>query len=133
MKRIYLDYTSLTPIDKRVMGEIKKYSKKDYSNPFALYSSAIKAKRAIEDAKNRIAKVIHAHPDEIIFTSGGTESNQLVLRNSKKIIISVIEHSSIRKTEKDITIIPVGKNGIVDLDILKKSINSETTLVSSSG
>ena len=130
MKRIYLDYTSLTPIDKRVMGEIKKYSKKDYSNPFALYSSAIKAKRAIEDAKNRIAKVIHAHPDEIIFTSGGTESNQLVLRNSKKIIISVIEHSSIRKTEKDITIIPVGKNGIVDLDILKKSINSETTLVS---
>lgn len=130
MKRIYLDYASLTPIDKRVMEEIRKYSKGDYSNPLALYASAIKAKRVIEDAKSRIAKAIHAHPDEIIFTSGGTESNQLVLRNSKKIIIGAIEHSSIRKTEKEVTIIPVDKDGIVDLDILKKSINPETTLVS---
>lgn len=131
MKRIYLDYASLTPIDKGVMKQMKKYSTGDYTNPSALYLSAVNAKRALEDAKNRVAKVLHAHPDEIIFTSGGTESNRLVLDSykGKHIIISAIEHSSIiRNTEA--TIIPVDKEGIVDLEFLKKSITPDTALVS---
>jgi cysteine desulfurase len=129
MKRIYLDYASLTPIDKGVMKEINKYSSRDYSNPSALYTSAVKSKNAVIDAKERIAKVIHAHPDEIVFTSGGTESNALTLAG-QKVIISAIEHSSIIKTENDVTVITVDKNGIVDLELLKKSITEETTLVS---
>lgn len=132
MKRIYLDYASLTPVDKGVMREMKEYSKEKYTNPSALYSSAVNAKRAIQDAKERIARILHAHSDEIIFTSGGTESNALVLDNkiNKHIIISNIEHSSIRKTEKNVTLISVDKNGLIDLEMLKRSITPETTLVS---
>lgn len=131
MKRIYLDYASLTPIDKGVLKQINKFSKREYSNPSALYASAVKAKSVIEEAKARVAKVIHAHPDEIIFTSGGTESNQLVLNSflNKQIIISNIEHSSIIKHVGTINI-PVNQGGQVDLDLLKKSITNETALVS---
>src|SRR5690349_18417386 len=102
MKRIYLDYASLTPIDKGVLKEIKKYSKGDYANPSALYASAVKAKKALEDARVRVAKILHAHADEIIFTSGGTESNDLALKDfsTGQIITSAIEHSSIYKKEK---------------------------------
>lgn len=131
MKRIYLDYASLTPIDKGVLKQINKFSKREYSNPSALYASAVKAKSAIEEAKQRIAKALHSHPDEIIFTSGGTESNHLILNNflNKQIIISNIEHSSIIKHAGTINI-PVNQNGQVDLDLLKKSITNETALVS---
>ena len=140
MNRIYLDFASLTPLDKRVMKEMEKYSSEEYTNPSALYTSAVKAKRAVEDAKTRIAKVLHTHPDEIIFTSGGTESNQLVLQNdeiknkinkdiNKKLIISSIEHSSIIGSDGVVTV-AVGKDGLVDLDLLKKSITPEITLVS---
>lgn len=131
MKRIYLDYASLTPIDKGVMKEINKYSTEEYTNPMALYLSGVNSKKAIDEAKKRIAKVLHAHSDEIIFTSGGTESNQLVLNNkeNKNIIVSAIEHSSIIK-QIDALHIPVDKDGIIDLEFLKKSITPETTLVS---
>ena len=70
MRKIYLDYASLTPLDRKVQKEIRKYSMGDYTNPSALYASAVKAKKALEDAKNRVAKVLHAHADEIIFTAG---------------------------------------------------------------
>lgn len=110
---------------------MKKYSSKDYSNPSSLYSSGVKAKNVVVEAKKRIADIIHAHPDEIIFTSGGTESNNLVLENfaGKHIIISAIEHSSIIKNIKAIHV-PIGPNGIVDLEELKKAISPETALVS---
>ncbi|MEK7463957.1 MAG: cysteine desulfurase family protein [Patescibacteria group bacterium] len=131
MKRIYLDYASLTPIDKKVLREMKKYSTGDYTNPSALYASAVKAKKTLEDSKTRVAKVLHAHADEIIFTSGGTESNQLVLNQfkGKKIVISSIEHSSILRNV-EVTHIPVDSRGLADLDLLKKSITAETSLVS---
>lgn len=131
MRRIYLDYASLTPIDKGVMKQIKKYSTPEYTNPLSFYASAVNAKRAIEDAQERIANVIHAHSDEIIFTSGGTESNNLVLQNkiNKHIIISAIEHSSIINPIQA-THISVDGNGMINLDLLKKSITSETTMVS---
>ncbi len=135
-KKIYLDYASLTPIDKGVLKMVKKYSSKEYANPSSIYSSGVKAEKAIEDAKVRIAKILHAHPDEIVFTSGGTESNNLILQNfqDRQIIISSIEHSSIinsaRSEKNNIIHIPVDKNGFVDLEYLKKSITAETSLVS---
>ncbi len=134
MKRIYLDYASLTPIDKGVMKQMHKYSTGDYSNPSSLYASGVSAKRAVEEAKERIAKVLHAHADEILFTSGGTESNDLVLKKfaGKKIMISAIEHSSITNSDlnKEVVRIPVDQNGIVDLEFLKKNLNKEIGLVS---
>lgn len=135
MKRIYLDYASLTPIDKGVIKQIQKYSTRDYSNPSGIHTSAINAKRVIDEAKSRIAKILHAHSDEIVFTSGGTESNQLILNKFKgeRIIISAIEHSSIMRKaidNKDIIKIPVNNEGLIDLEILKESITDETKLVS---
>jgi cysteine desulfurase len=131
MRRIYLDYASLTPIDNGVMKQMKKYSTQEYSNPMSYYASAVNAKKAIEGAQERIANVLHAHPDEIIFTSGGTESNNLVLQNkiNKHIITSAIEHSSIINPIQA-THISVDANGMINLDLLKKSITSETTIVS---
>lgn len=124
MKRIYLDYASLTPVDKRVMKEIKK----EYANPSALYASGVLAKKAVLNAKKRIADILHAHPDEIVFTSGGTESNRLVLDHfkDKKIITSSIEHSSIPRNNT----VSVDANGIINLEELKKVITPDTALVS---
>lgn len=128
--KIYLDYASLTPVDKKVLKETKRFSSVEYSNPSALYTSAVKAKNALDSAKSRVAKILNAHPDEIIFTSGGTESNSLVLENKNKhIVVSAIEHSSIIKNAHA-TLIPVDEKGFVDLEKLKASITSETTLVS---
>jgi cysteine desulfurase len=123
-RRIYLDYASLTPIDPRVLQVIKKYSSPKYANPSSWYREGVVAKEAMNDARKRVAGFINAHPDEIVFTSGGTESNNIALQgvvtayvenmdagallaSSNKgdaikphIIISCIEHSSIIETAK---------------------------------
>lgn len=132
MSKIYLDYASLTPIDKGVMKQIKKYSTGEYTNPSSIYASGVNSKKAIEDAKVRISKVLHCHPDEIVFTSGGTESNDLVLKNfsGKKIMISTIEHSSIIRNAKNVIYIPVDREGKIDLEFLKENINPDISLVS---
>ncbi len=140
MKRIYLDYASLTPIDKKVMKEIAKYSTQNYGNPSALYASAVASKKALLDARKRIAAVLHGHADEIFFTASGTEANNIILRSvpaGSHVIVSEIEHSSIIETcralEKKgnkITYLGVDKNGLVNLDELKKAIVPETALVS---
>ncbi|MEK7184892.1 MAG: aminotransferase class V-fold PLP-dependent enzyme, partial [Patescibacteria group bacterium] len=128
---IYMDYASLNPIDKGVLRIIKKYSSKDYGNPSSIYKSGVRARDAVSDAKARIANTIHAHEDEIIFTSGGTEANQLALNSikGKKIIISNIEHSSIINEDNAIHI-PVNNKGIVDTEVLSKSLTEDIALVS---
>lgn len=133
MKKVYLDYASLTPVDKRVLRHMKKYQTKEYGNPSALYASGVAAKKALLEAREKVAKVLHAHPDEIIFTASGTESNNLVLHNflDRHVMISAIEHSSIiENVNKKVTCISVDKDGLVDLESLKKSITPETVLVS---
>jgi cysteine desulfurase len=129
MKKIYLDYASLTPIDRKVAKEIKKYSSADYGNPSALYTSAVKSKKAVQDARVRIAKVLHAHADEIYFTGSGTEANNLALNVSGEIVISAIEHSSIIE-KKGVTVVGVNSNGVVNFEELEKAITAETRLVS---
>lgn len=147
-KRIYLDYASLTPIDPRIVREMGKYSKAGYANPSSLYIEGVAAKKALGEMRQRIAGTIHAQPDEIVFTSGGTEANVLalegVIRSAKiagiknpHIIISNIEHSSIIETanflEKDgceVTRLSVDHLGIISVDELKKSIKPNTVLVS---
>ncbi len=143
-RRIYLDYASLTPIDPRVLKVVNKYSGTEYANPSSWYKEGVSAKKAMDEARKSIADSIRAHADEIIFTSGGTEANNLalmgVLKAVKKgghIIISSIEHSSImevanelEKLGVEVTRIGVDKNGVVLLDEIKKAIKSETFLIS---
>ena len=136
---IYLDYASLTPIDPRVLKVMGEYSKPQYANPSSWYKQGVAAKKALDAGRKGVADFLHAHADEIIFTSGGTEANNLALRGVKgrHLIISEIEHSSIRETafvlEKngvEVTRIGVDEKGIVRLDELKKAIKPETFLVS---
>src|SRR5882724_7682631 len=106
MARIYLDHASLTPIDLRVQREMRKFSAPKYANPSSLYLEGVAAKKALEEGRTKTADFIHAHADEIVFTSGGTEANGLALEGAGRaarrsgiekphIIISSIEHSSV--------------------------------------
>ena len=129
--RIYLDYASLTPIDKGVLRVTKKYSSEKYSNPSSLHASGVVAQKALLDARIRIAKVLHAHEDEIVFTSGGTESNRLVIELAEggQIVMGAIEHSSLVDAPNTVHV-SVDPSGVIDLEQLKSSITSETKLVS---
>jgi cysteine desulfurase len=148
--RIYLDYASLTPVDPRVINEICKYSGTVYANPSSWYKEGVNAKKALDEARKDVADFLGAHSDEIIFTSGGTEGNNIALQGIIKtflekrpgnvkphIIVSAIEHSSILVTveelEKEgceVTKIAVDKNGVVIVEEIKKAIQANTVLVS---
>jgi len=148
MKRptdIYLDNAATTPIDPRVLTSMLPYLKERYGNPSSLHFNGRIANGAIEESREVIAKIIGAERDEIIFTSGGTESDDLAIfgiaRGNKDrgghIIVSSIEHKAVldscKRLEKEgfeITYLSVDKNGIISLDELKKSIRPDTILVS---
>ncbi len=147
-RRIYLDYASLTPIDSRVLREMKAFSAPAYANPSSLYKAGVAAKKALAQMRTKTATFIHAHPDEIVFTSGGTEANGLALEGTARqarmggiekphMIISAIEHSSIievaalmEKQGCEVTRLSVDHSGIISLEELKKAIKPNTFLVS---
>ncbi len=145
MKRIYLDYAATTPTDPEVAKAMLPYLTKSYGNPSSLHSFGLEAKEAIENARNSIADSIGAHSGEIIFTSGGTEADNLAIKGvalhnksrGNHIITSSIEHPAVIETCKflgkqgnRITFLPVDINGLVDPDELKKAITNKTILVS---
>ena len=145
MKKIYLDYAATTPVDPRVLKAMAPYFDRDFGNASSLYSMGQQARIAIENSRKRMSKIINAEPDEIVFTSGGTESDNLALAgiafaNKDKgnhIITSKVEHKAIIETceflEKQgfkITYLDVDKYGFIDPEQLRKSIKKETILVS---
>jgi cysteine desulfurase len=144
-KRIYLDHSATTAVDSRVLKEMLPYFGRKFGNPSSLHSFGQEAKAVLEDARARIAVLLKVRPDEIIFTSGGSESDNLALRGAahaagekgNHIITSVIEHPAVletcRELEKEgfrITYIPVDSEGIIKLDRLENAVNSKTILVS---
>lgn len=145
MKKVYLDYAATTPVDPRVVKAMEPYFGRDFGNASSLYSMGQQARIAIETARKKIAGIIKADPGEIVFTSGGTEADNLALigiamadkNKGKHIITSKVEHKAVIETcrflEKkgfSITYLDVDKNGIINLDQLRKSINEDTILVS---
>ncbi len=147
--RMYFDYASITPVDERVIKHISKISKEYPANPNSLYKEGFLAFKELEKSRETVAKHLDVHADEIIFTSGGTESNNLAIQGVLKayksnpnfpkphIISSEIEHPAVRELllqyqeagECDVTFIPVGVDGIVDLKEFKKALRPETILV----
>ncbi len=154
-KRIYADYASLTPVDPRVVRVISEAMAEYNANPSSLYTEGVKAKKALEDARLSVASHFGLNKDEVIFTSGGTESNNLAfygilsafeesdlrkkLGNKVKphIVISTIEHPSIielclQLIEQgyEVSFIPVNASGLVDSRDIGKVLRPETVLVS---
>jgi cysteine desulfurase len=145
MKRIYLDNAATTPTDPEVVKAMLPYFSDIFGNPSSLHAFGQEAKRAIEEARDRIASFISAAPEEIVFTSGGTESDNFALKGAAfacrnkgdHIITTAIEHHAVLSTghylEKQgfsVTYLPVDGFGIVDPDAVKKAITEKTILIS---
>lgn len=142
---IYLDYNATTPIDKEVADTMLPFLYGYYGNPSSIHTLGIEAKSKIAKAREQVAELINASVDEIIFTSGGSESNNTVIKgvahtfkdNGNHIITSQIEHPAIinpcRYLEKlgyEVSYVKVDEFGIVDKQEIEKLINDKTILVS---
>jgi cysteine desulfurase len=144
-KEIYFDNAATTKVDEKVVKEMLPYFTENFGNASSQHDVGIKAKEALEKSRKVIAKAIKANTGEIIFTSGGTESNNLALKGlfysnypkKNHIITTKIEHDSILQTCKwlesqgaKVSYLGVDKEGFVSLDEIKKEINNKTILVS---
>lgn len=145
MPRIYLDYAATTPVHSDVLKAMLPYFSDIFGNPSSIHTCGQDAKTAVEEARRSIAELIGANPEEIYFTSGGTEADNFALvgvvqANEKKgnhIITTAIEHHAILETcrylEKrgiGVTYLPVDKYGMVDPDAVKKALTPKTLLIS---
>lgn len=144
-KFIYMDHNATTPVDKRVLEAILPYFSEIYGNPSSIYRLAKECELTKEKAREKVAGLINAKPDEIFFTSCGTESDNLAIKGicfankerGNHIITLKIEHHAVLNTcrwlEKrgfEVSYIGVDEYGIVDLDELEKSITDKTILIS---
>jgi cysteine desulfurase len=146
MDTIYLDHASAMPLDSRVFEFAKKYLMDSFGNPSSLYNLGQDAKEAVDGSRKKIADFINAESEKtIIFTGSATESNNLAIRGTayrnvkdgKEVLASAIEHISVINPMKDLqkngwtfNTVPVDNYGVVDLDRLKKMINSNTVITS---
>tara|TARA_Y100000310_G_scaffold263261_1_gene273393 strand:+ start:25902 stop:27068 length:1167 start_codon:yes stop_codon:yes gene_type:complete len=145
-KIIYLDNAATTRVDEKVAEKVREVFLDNYGNPSSQHSCGERAKESLEESREKIAEFINAKPNEIIFTSGGSESNNLAIKglvlqkenkNKKHIIVSQIEHPAILKTCENleeqgykVDYIGVDKDGIANVNEIKKKIKSDTLLVS---
>ncbi|MDX9694445.1 MAG: cysteine desulfurase family protein [Bacteroidales bacterium] len=141
---IYLDYNATTPIDKEVAQFMMPFLTDYFGNPSSSHSFGTETKKAIENARKQVAALLNCKPNEIIFTSGGTESNNYAIKGyafanehrGNHIITSTIEHPAVTEVCKylvtkgfEISFIPVDEFGIIDLKKLEESITSKTILI----
>ena len=145
MKKVYLDYGAATPIHPQAIEAMIPYLGELFGNPQSLHDWGQEAREAIEEARGKVASLIGAQPEEIIFTSSGTEANNLALkgvawaqeRKGNHIVTSQIEHHSALHSLKSLerqgftyTPVPVDRYGLVDLASVEEAITQETILVS---
>ena len=148
MKTVYLDYAASTPVDDQVMTAMQPYFSEVFGNPSSLHRFGQRSETALEKARREIAKGLNAHPSEIIFTSCGSESDNLALRGAafaarkqtgkNHLVISPIEHPAVQMTAIqleelhgfDLTWIPVTKTGLIEPEAVMESIQEDTILVS---
>lgn len=146
LKTIYLDFQASTPLDPNVLESMLPFMTEKFGNPHSKnHIYGWEAEKAVEKAREQIAKLIKADAKEIIFTSGATESNNMALKGlaefykdkKKHFITTQIEHKCVLDTCRylqtkgfDVTYLPVKSNGILDLNVLKSSIRPDTLAVS---
>lgn len=145
MRRVYLDHAATTQLLPEVTEVMMPYLRDIYGNPMSLHDVGVEARRACEEARGKVAALLGAKPEEIIFTSCGTESNNMALKGTawanaskgKHIVTTQIEHHSVlnaakalEKTGFEVTYAPVDKYGFVDPREIEKAIRKDTVLVS---
>ncbi|MCI6995087.1 cysteine desulfurase NifS [uncultured Methanobrevibacter sp.] len=142
---MYLDNSATTQVSQEVFEEMKPYFVDVYGNPSTLYKIGRESKKALDLARQRVADAINAKPEEIYFTSGGSESDNLAIKGiafklakkGKHIITTEIEHPAVKRTTQflesldfKVTYLPVYENGIIKIEDLKEAITDETILIS---
>ncbi len=144
-KPIYLDYNATTPIDPRVAEAMQPYLTTFFGNPSSSHVFGQQTKKAVEEARKQVAEILHCHPDEIIFTSGGSESNNFAIKGAafalrekgNHIITSSIEHPAVlevcaflEKNGFNVTYLPVDQHGMVSVEEVEKALTPQTILIS---
>ncbi|MCK5061638.1 cysteine desulfurase [Candidatus Parcubacteria bacterium] len=150
MKKIYLDHSATTPVDKKVMQAMAPYFSDVFGNASSIHSFGQAALKGIDKARQRIAEFLNCEPGEIIFTSGATESDNLAVKGVIKaltskgmktgethVITSLVEHDAVlepfmelEKKGFSVSHVPVLENGVIDIEKLKAKITDKTVLVS---
>ena len=144
--RVYFDYNATTPLAQEVIDAVVRATSDTFGNPSSVHHFGQQAKAALDDARSAIATLIHADPSEIVFTSGGTEADNMAIRGAaeaieptgrRHLIASAIEHEAVLNTLKALsrrgwrtTLLPVDESGIVSPDRLHDALADDTALVS---
>ncbi|MFQ6033225.1 MAG: cysteine desulfurase family protein, partial [Candidatus Zixiibacteriota bacterium] len=143
-RRVYLDHNATTPVHPEVLEAMLPYYKDKFGNPSSIHGFGRVTKVDLEESREKVAKVIKASSNEIYFTSGGTESDNLAIKGTafanrkkgKHIITSKIEHHAVLESCKflekegfEVTYLPVDGQGFVDPDDLKRALREDTILV----
>ncbi len=145
MKKIYMDNGATTPLDSRVLEAMLPYLKDNFGNPSSLHAFGREVKKGLEEAREKVAAAINARPEEIVFTSGGTEADNMAVlgaaralrKKGKHIITSAIEHHAVldacKALEKEgfsVTYLPVDKDGLVGAEQAASAVRDDTILAS---
>src|SRR2546430_3730608 len=146
MDRVYLDHAATTPVDPEVAEAMAGVLRETHGNPSSIYAEGRAARAAVDRARDEVAAAINAEPSEIVFTSGGTEADNLALRGALKarrderdgLVTTAIEHHAVIDTARDLeqyahvrlTIVGVDRDGVVDLAAIREAIDGRTSLVS---
>ena len=143
-RRVYLDNSATTPIDARVVEAMLPFLTEKFGNASSIHFFGQEARAAVDRARHQVAELINARPNEIVFTSGGTESNNLAIRGlveanekyGRHIITSNIEHSAVKNVCEDlekrgyeVTYLPVYEDGIVKIEDVKNAVREDTVLI----
>ena len=145
MERVYLDHAATTPVDPRVAADMQPYLGADFGNPSSLHWEGRQARAAVDGARDQLAGLLRASPDEIVFTASGTEADNMALSGTiaalgpgrHHLIVSAIEHPAVLETARvlaahtvTLTILPPNRLGIVDPAALRAALRPNTRLVS---
>jgi len=145
---VYLDHAATTPVDERVLEAMLPYLRQHYGNPSSIHRPGRDAARALREAREQVAAILNCTPKEIIFTSGGTESDNLALRGiafaqraagrGRHIVVSAVEHKAVLDTARElaerygfeVTVVPVDEHGRVAVEDVAAALRPDTVLVS---
>jgi cysteine desulfurase len=144
MRRVYFDHNATTPVDPQVLAAMLPFFAEDFGNAASIHSVGQRARAAVERAREQVAALLGARPQEMIFTSGGTESDNLAIfgvvaasRGERKhVVTSRIEHHAVlnacqalEQQGVEVTYVPVGRDGLVNPDDVRRALRPETVLV----